>query len=284
MPIDPGRVVGAELPETEHAWESDDVILYHLGVGAGNPPTEPGELEYTYEGALKVLPTFATIPVFSSMMGVLALDGLDINPAMILHGEQSIRLQGTIPTEARVVNRGRVTHLYDKGKGAVVVVEITTSTADGTELFTNVASLYVRGEGGFGGESGPEPSHVPPSRDHDAEVSSPTLPQQALLYRLSGDKNPLHADPAFAAFGGFDRPILHGLCTYGVVCKAVVDQLLDGDVTAVRGVDARFTGVVFPGETVVTRAWREPGLIVVEARTAEREQVVLSNAAIHLAD
>lgn len=284
MPIDPERVVGAELPETEHAWGSDDVILYHLGLGAGNPPTEPGELEYAYEGALKVLPTFATIPVFPSMMGVLALDGLDVNPAMILHGEQSIRLQGTIPTEARVVNRGRVSHLYDKGKGAVVVVEITTSTADGTELFTNAASLYVRGEGGFGGESGPEPSNVPPSRDHDAEISSPTLPQQALLYRLSGDKNPLHADPAFAAFGGFDRPILHGLCTYGVVCKAVVDQLLDGDVTAVRGVDARFTGVVFPGETVVTRAWREPNRIVVEARTAEREQVVLSNAAIHLAD
>lgn len=284
MPIDAERVVGAELPETQHVWDSDDVILYHLGVGAGNPPTDPGELEYAYEGSLKVLPSFAAIPVFSTMMGVLALDGLDINPAMILHGEQSIRLHGTIPTEARVVNRGRVSHLYDKGKGAVVVVEITTSTADGTELFTNTASLYVRGEGGFGGDAGPEPGHLPPPRDHDVEISSPTLPQQALLYRLSGDKNPLHADPAFAAFGGFDRPILHGLCTYGVVCKAVVDQLLDGDVTAVRGVDARFAGVVFPGETVVTRAWREPDHIVIEARTAEREQVVLSNAAIHLAD
>lgn len=283
MPIDPERVVGAELPETEHAWSADDVILYHLGLGAGNPPTDPGELEYAYEGALKVLPSFATIPSFSSMMGVLGLDGLDINPAMILHGEQSIRLQGKIPTEAKVVNRGRVTHLYDKGKGAVAVVEIATSTAQGTELFTNTASIYVRGEGGFGGEPGPEPGHLRPERTPDAEFSSPTLPQQALLYRLSGDKNPLHADPAFAAFGGFDRPILHGLCTYGIVCKGVVDQLLDGDVAAVSGVDARFTGVVFPGETVVTRAWREPDRIIAEASTAERGKAVLSNAAVHLA-
>lgn len=282
MPIDPERLVGAELPETEHAWETDDVILYHLGVGAGDPPTDPGELEYTYEGALKVLPTFATIPVFSSMMGVLGVGGLDVNPAMILHGEQSIRLQRAIPTRARVVNRGRITHLYDKGKGAVVVVEIATSTTDGTALFTNTASLYVRGEGGFGGESGPEPGHVPPARDHDIEIASPTLPQQALLYRLSGDKNPLHADPAFAAFGGFDRPILHGLCTYGIVCKAVVDELLGGDVTAVRGMDARFVGVVFPGETLVTRAWRDSDRIVFEASTVERGQRVLSNAVIHL--
>lgn len=283
MPIDPERVVGAELPETEHAWDADDVILYHLGVGAGNPPTDPVELEYTYEATLKVLPTFATIPMFSSMMGILGLDGLDINPAMILHGGQSIRLHGKIPTEACVVNRGRVTHLYDKGKAAVAVVEITTSTADGNALFTNTASIYVRGEGGFGGEPGPEPGHLVPDRTHDAEIASATLPQQALLYRLSGDKNPLHADPAFAAFGGFDRPILHGLCTYGIVCKAVVDELLGGDVAAVTGFDARFAGVVFPGETVVTRAWREPDRIVVEANTAERGKAVLSNAAVQLA-
>lgn len=282
MPIDPERVVGAELPETEHGWDADDVILYHLGVGAGNPPVDPGELEYTYEATLKVLPTFATIPMFSSMMGVLGLDGLDINPAMILHGEQSIRLHGEIPTEASVVNRGRVTHLYDKGKGAVAVIDITTSTADGTALFTNTASIYVRGEGGFGGEPGPEPEHLIPDRTHDAEIASATLPQQALLYRLSGDKNPLHADPAFAAFGGFDRPILHGLCTYGIVCKAVVDELLGGDVAAVTGFDARFAGVVFPGETVVTRAWRESDRIIVEASTAERGKAVLSNAAVHL--
>lgn len=283
MPIDPERVVGAALPETEHGWDADDVILYHLGVGAGNPPTATGELEYTYEAALKVLPTFATIPMFPSMMGVLGLDGLDINPAMILHGEQSIRLGGEIPTHAKVVNRGRVTHLYDKGKGAVAVVEVTTSTVDGNELFTNTASIYVRGEGGFGGDPGPEPGNLIPDRVHDAEIASPTLPQQALLYRLSGDKNPLHADPAFAAFGGFDRPILHGLCTYGIVCKAVVDELLAGDVAAVGGFDARFTGVVFPGETVVTRAWREPDRIIVEASTAERGKAVLSNAAVHLA-
>ncbi|MFP5332580.1 MAG: MaoC/PaaZ C-terminal domain-containing protein [Acidimicrobiia bacterium] len=282
MPIDPARLLGAELPQTEHGWDSDDVILYHLGVGAGNPPTDPGELEYTYEASLKVLPTFATIPMFSAMMGILGLDGLDINPAMILHGEQSIRLNRPIPTTARVANSGRIAHLYDKGKGALAVVEVVSRERDGTELFTNTSSIYVRGEGGFGGEPGPEPSHRAPDRRPDVEVASPTLPQQALLYRLSGDKNPLHADPGFAALGGFDRPILHGLCTYGIACKAVVDGVLDGDVTRVAGFDARFAGVVFPGETVVTRAWTEDDGIVLEAVTAERGTAVLSNAKVHL--
>ncbi|MDX1447626.1 MAG: MaoC/PaaZ C-terminal domain-containing protein [Acidimicrobiia bacterium] len=282
MPIDVDRVAGADLPATRHSWDVDDVILYHLGVGAGDPPTDPGELAYVYEGSLKVLPTFATVPMFASMMGILNLEGLDVNPAMILHGEQSVRLHRPIPAAASVVNHGRVTEVYDKGKGAVAVVEISTVTESGEELFTNTAAIYVRGEGGFGGDPGPEPAHRPPQREPDAEFSSTTLPQQALLYRLSGDKNPLHADPAFAAFGGFDRPILHGLCTYGVVCKAVVDHLLDGDVTAVAGFDARFSGVVFPGETIVTRAWRADGAILVEARTSERDQTVLANAAVLL--
>jgi acyl dehydratase len=282
MPIDVDRVRGAALPEAIHTWDADDVMLYHLGVGAGVPPTDPGELEYVYEAGLKVLPTFATIPMFSSMMGILSLDGLDINPAMILHGEHSIRLAGPIPTAATVTNEARVSEVYDKGKGALVLVEVSSIDASGSALFTNVASIFVRGEGGFGGDSGPEPAKSGPERTPDHSVASPTLPQQALMYRLSGDKNPLHADPAFAAFAGFDRPILHGLCSYGIVCKAVVDTIAGGDVSRVTAFSARFTGVVYPGETLVTRMWEDDDGWIVEAATSERGATVISNARLEL--
>lgn len=280
MPIDPDRVRAATLADTTHSWDADDVILYHLGIGAGVPPTDPTELAYTYEPGLKVLPTFATIPMFGAMMNILNLDGLEINPAMILHGEQTVDVHAPIPTDASVTNRARVVGVYDKGKGAIVVVEIVSADSTGRDLFTNTVSIFVRGEGGFGGPQGPEATNTAPQRDPDHVFESATIPQQALLYRLSGDKNPLHADPAFAAFGGFDRPILHGLCSYGIVCKAVVDGVLDGDVTAVSRFGARFTGVVFPGETIVTRVWEESGRFIVEARTAERDSLVISNAAI----
>ena len=148
----------------------------------------------------------------------------------------------------------------------------------------NRFAAFLRGEGGFGGEPGPAPGNEPPARDPDHVVESPTLPQQALLYRLSGDKNPLHIDPSFAQLGGFDKPILHGLCSYGIVCKAVVDSALGGDVAAVAGYRARFSGVVFPGETIVTSMWEEGGRIVVSARTKERDTPVISNAAITLRD
>ncbi len=281
MPIDVDAALGATLPRTEFSWDQDRVILYHLGIGAGDPPTDPGELEYCYEANLKVLPTFATIPPFASMINVGGVEGMDFNLAMLLHGEQDLTLAGPIPVGASVVNEARIAAIYDKRKAAVVVVEVVTRDASsGDELFTNRASLFIRGEGGWGGDPGPPSEDRAPDREPDAVFSSPTLPQQALLYRLSGDKNPLHADPAFAALGGFDRPILHGLCTYGVVCKAVVDGIFEGDVSAVGRYRARFAGVVYPGETIVTRVWDEGERMVVEARTEERGSPVLANAAL----
>ena len=171
--------------------------------------------------------------------------------------------------------------LYDKGSAAVVVIEVESGPA-GDPLFTNRFTVFARGEGGFGGDqNSPAPQNAPPDREPDAVVESPTMRHQALIYRLSGDKNPLHADPDFAKLGGFDAPILHGLCTYGIACKAVVDTLLDGDVNAVARYQVRFTGVVFPGETVVTSMWREGDRIVLSATTTERpDKAVLSNAAI----
>ncbi len=282
MPIDIDKVVGAELPPGESSWSSDDVILYHLGLGAGVPPTDPNELAYCYEGSLKVLPSFGVVPVFGTLMGILAVPGMQVNPMMILHGEQDLEIHKPIPTEAKASHAARITDVFDRVKGASVIVEAKTTDETGEPLFTNRFSAYVRGEGGFGGDRGPKPGNLPPEREPDHVVESPTLPQQALLYRLSGDKNPLHADPSFAAIGGFDRPILHGLCTFGIACKAVVDNALDGDVGAVARYRVRFSGVVFPGETIVTSMWKEGDQILLRAVSKERDAPALTNAAITL--
>lgn len=279
MPIDVEKVVGAELPEANSSWDADDVILYHLGLGAGVPQTDQNELAYTYEKDLKVLPSFAVIPAFGAMVGFGAVEGMDINYAMLLHGEQEVEIHKPIPTAAEAQTSARIADVFDKGKGALVVTEATTSL-DGEPLFTNRFKAFIRGEGGFGGEGGPPPGNAAPEREPDAVVESATMPQQALLYRLSGDKNPLHADPEFSKLGGFDTPILHGLCSFGIVCKAVVDELLGGDVTKVSGYSARFAGVVFPGDTIVTKMWHEDGKILVAAENKERETPVITNAAI----
>ena len=280
MPIDLDKALGAELHETSYSWNQNDVILYHLGIGAGVPATDAGELEYCYEANLKVLPSFGSIPSFASIMGLGAVDGLDFNLALLLHGEQETILSAPLPTSGTVLNRGSITDIYDKGKGAVVVLEVVSETPDGIELFRNRASIFLRGEGGFGGESGPPAANDSPDRPPDAVVESKTMEQQALLYRLNGDPNPLHADPAFAAMGGFDRPILHGLCSYGIVCKAAVDEMLGGDVSQAASYSARFAGSVLPGDTIVTSMWIEGDRVVLSASTKERETPVITNAAL----
>lgn len=280
MPIDLDKVVGAELAPTVATWDDDDVILYHLGIGAGADPVDPNELEYTYEANLKVLPSYASIASFGVLVNLLGVDGLEFNPAMMLHGEQQVTVPAPLPRSGSVTNRGRITDVFDKGSGATVVVDVDSVSDTGESLFSTQATLFLRGEGGFGGPAGPGPAHIPPDRPADHVVESPTLPQQALLYRLNGDKNPLHADPAFAAFGGFDRPILHGLCSYGIVCKAVVDEVLGGDVSAVASYAARFSGAVIPGETIVTSMWDEDDAVVVAATTKERGTPVIGNGAV----
>ncbi|MCZ6456745.1 MAG: MaoC/PaaZ C-terminal domain-containing protein [Actinobacteria bacterium] len=282
MPIDVDQVVGAELVPAGHSWTDEDVILYNLGVGAGNPPTDPLELKYAYEGDLQAVPTFGTIPPFGMMMSMGMVEGFDINLAQILHGEQELIVHSPIPTSGTVTQSGRVVNVFDKGKGALAVMEIVSVLEKtGEPLFTNRSSIFIRGEGGFGGESGPPPGNEAPDREPDHVVESPTLPQQALLYRMvSGDKNPLHADPGFASFAGFERPILHGLCTYGLVAKAVVDSALSGEPGRLASYKARFTGHVFPGETLITRIWDEGDFLAVSAHTKERGTTVLSNASV----
>lgn len=284
MPIDPVKALAADPLVGEFSWDQDDVILYHLGLGAGkDAPTDPAELAYVYENGLKVLPSFGVLPPFPVMFGVNQVDGVDLNLMMVLHGEQELEVHAPIPVEGTVTNTARVVEVQDKGKAAVVVLEVESALPDGTVLFTNRFIIFARGEGGFGGEPGTSTTIEVPDREPDAVIERTTMPHQALIYRLSGDKNPLHADPMFAQMAGFDTPILHGLATYGIVLKAVVDELLDGDVTKVVGWRTRFAGTVFPGDTIVTKAWRTDGGIVVTAETAERGEPVLTNALVEVA-
>jgi acyl dehydratase len=283
MPIDPEQALSAQIEPITSSWDADDVILYHLGIGAGlGKPTDPGELAYTYEQRLTVLPTFAVVPAFPILVKAVMgqVPGLAVNVARVLHGEQDLEIHRPLPISATVEHRARVASLYDKGKAAVFTLEVESGPADQDPWCVNRFTIFARGEGGFGGEPQPPPSNEAPDREPDLVVESPTMSHQALIYRLSGDKNPLHADPDFAKLGGFDTPILHGLCTYGVVCKAVVDNLLGGDTGAVGRYAVRFAGVVYPGETIVTSMWREGDRVLLSATTKERKEPVLSNAAI----
>jgi acyl dehydratase len=274
MAIDTSAV-GKQLPAQTFEYTERDVMLYALGVGATTD-----ELDFVYEKRLKVLPTFAVVPAFPVMMGIGQV--VEINPVMVLHGEQRIDLRSPIPTKGKLTTTGKISAIYDKGSGAVVVVDSETKDAGGTLLFVNTSSIFVRGGGGFGGERGPSASskNVPPERKPDHTIEYKTSPDQAALYRLSGDRNPLHIDPEFAKLGGFDRPILHGLCTFGHVGRAILHACCGGDPAKFKDFEVRFSGVVYPGETIVTQIWRESAnRVLVQATAAERSEVVIANAA-----
>ena len=272
-------LVGKKSDPIPFAYTWKDTVLYALGVGA-----KVDELDYVYEGrGPKVLPTFAVVPSFTSMITVAG--DLGANPMMILHGEQKIILHRPIPANAKLSTVSEVRGIYDKGKGALVVVEARTSDEKGEGVFDNVFSIFVRGEGGFGGERGPEAvkADPPAGAAPDFEVVEATSREQALLYRLSGDVNPLHADPNMAKFGGFDRPILHGLCTYGFAGRAILKGACGGDPTKLRSFGARFAGVVFPGDTLTTRGWKVGAGQYVVTVTTQEGKTVLSNAIAEVA-
>jgi acyl dehydratase len=272
-------LVGKKSEPVPFSYSWKDTVLYALGVGA-----KLDELDFLYEGrGPKVLPTFAVVPSFASMMSVAG--NLGVNPMMILHGEQQIRLHRPIPASGVLATVSEVKGIYDKGKGALVVVEAYTRDERGEPLFDNVFSIFARGEGGFGGERGPEAQKADPPAGAapDFEVVEATSREQALLYRLSGDLNPLHADPNMASFGGFDRPILHGLCTFGFAGRAILRSVCGGDPARLKSFGARFAGVVFPGDTLTTRGFAVgDGRYVVTVST-EDGRVVLSNAIAEVA-
>ncbi|MGW1952103.1 MaoC/PaaZ C-terminal domain-containing protein [Streptomyces sp. NPDC001920] len=272
MPIDAAKAVAAQPRTGEITWNAKDVQLYHLGIGAGTPATDPDELRYTLESRLHVLPSFATVAGSGSpgVISGLSMPGVEVDLAKVLHGGQSLTLHRPIPVRGTATATSRIAAVHDKGKAAVLVMRTEVADSDGP-LWTNDAQIFVRGEGGWGGDRGPSARLEPPVGEPDRVVERSTREDQALLYRLSGDLNPLHADPEFAKVAGFERPILHGLCTYGITLKAVVDTLLGGDVTRVRSYATRFAGVVYPGETLRIRAWSSQGAVRVAVSAVERD-------------
>jgi acyl dehydratase len=248
----------------EYSWR--DVILYHLGIGAS-----ARDLDFVFEGVkggLQVIPTFGVIPAFEVLWQVV--ENLNVDVQKVLHGEQTIFAERPIPPRGRLLTTARLEGVYDKGKAALVRVRSETATEQGEILFRCLAVFFCRGEGGWGGDPGPkgEPHEVPMHRPPDFAIADQTSLNQAVLYRLMGDVNPLHVDPEFAAGAGFKQPILHGLCTFGFAARAILKAACDNDAGRLKEFKVRFSNVVFPGETVTTRGWKmQPGLYQVEAAT-----------------
>lgn len=289
--IDADEAVGAELPETTSRYDERDLALYALGVGAAQDPLDPTELRYVYElhpDGFRPLPTFGVVPALSAVLKVTAegrgAPGLHYGLDRVLHGEQVTELLAPLPPKAKLRHRSTIKDVFDKGKHALVVTEVTSFDADsGEPLVRNQITTLVRGAGGFGGERGPSADvNVPPERPADAVITEKTHENQALLYRLSGDWNPLHADPEFAKAFGFPKPILHGLCTFGYVGRHVIRQFADGDPRRFKSIRVRFADSVFPGETLRTEMWKDGDRITVRCTAVERNQVVISNAAVEL--
>jgi acyl dehydratase len=279
MPIDVDVALAAELPTSEFSWSSNDVQLYHLGLGAGSDPMDPRELRYLTDDTPQVLPTFGNVAqtFHVTKPPTVQFPGIDIELSKVLHASEAVIVPGPIPPTGTGIAVSRFTDIWDKGKAAVIWSETTVKAPDGTLLWTQKRSIFARGEGGFGGERGPSTSSEAPEGAPDFELSIPVSPRQALLYRMCGDRNPLHSDPGFASAAGFPRPILHGLCTYGMTAKALTDLLLDGDASRIGSYGARFAGVVFPGETLRVSIWkRGDGFAAVVTAPDRDNAVVLS--------
>jgi acyl dehydratase len=273
MPAISSDLVGLKGDPSTYSWDAKDAMLYACGVGAR--PYE--DLDFLFEGkGPKVLPTFAVIGGMAGMGVMGQLEG--INPMLILHGSEAITLHRELPSAGKVTLQGELTELWDKGSAAVIGIT-TTATDDNGPLFTATANIFARGSGGFGGERGPSTKGVnaPPERAPDHTISDDTRPEQAAVYRLSGDRNPLHIDPEFAKVGGFDTPILHGLCTYGFVGRAILKALCGNDPARFKSFEARFSDVVYPGDTIITKLWVDGNEAIVQAET-QKGNVVLSGA------
>jgi acyl dehydratase len=277
------------FPDLVHRYTERDTMLYALGLGFGQEPMDRGALRFVYEEALQAVPTMAAVMGSPGIWWRDPKTGADA--VKLVHGEQDVRVLRSLPVKGCVIARNRVVSLTDKGagKGAVAVVLRTlVDAASGDTVAESRNVTFLRGDGGFsadGGRSdpGPEPLPAVPERAADVEVSYATRPESALIYRLSGDVNPLHADPDVAARAGFDRPILHGLCTYGMAARAVIEQVLGHDAARLKRLALRFTSPVWPGETVRYELWREgAALLRLRASVDARKTVVLNNGLVEV--
>jgi acyl dehydratase len=274
MPINPDAVNNPPTPPSERSWNSKDALLYAVGVGAGSVDPTGFELEFTTENSKdvqqRVLPTFANI------VGMGVGNVGEFNMAMLVHGGQAIELHREIPVEGKILCSARVVAVYDKGSAAVVVNEAESVDAESGELVMTVRNtMFIRGEGGWGGDRGPSGAvNVPPERAPDHEVTYETRPDQALTYRLSGDRNPLHSDPEFAKMAGFEKPILHGLCTYGFTGRALLHSLCGSDPAKFTSMDGRFSKPVYPGDTLTVKMWVDGNEALFRTETQNGDVVI----------
>ncbi len=278
MALDYDKLMSTVENDLPFSYTDADSMLYALSVGMGRDPLDRRELPYVYEqgDALKTMPTLATVLV-PEMFPV----GLGWDYAQILHGEQRLRLYRPLPPAADLLVNKRVVDAFDRGPkhGALILLEAEGRlAADDTALFTLGCTIVARGDGGFGGPNGKGmPPHRPPRREPDLTCDIGTRQDQALLYRLTGDRNPLHADPARARSVGYDRPILHGLCTFGIACKAILRTICDYDYTLIEEFDARFSSPVMPGDTITTDMWQDGNVISFSCSVRDRGVEVLRN-------
>ncbi|MCK6592889.1 MAG: SDR family NAD(P)-dependent oxidoreductase, partial [Polyangiaceae bacterium] len=289
--IDVDKALGYEFPSLQSSYTDKDLALYGLAVGAGTDPLDTKELRHVYElhpEGFRPLPTYGVVPVIGAVLEMAAqgkqAPGLNYGFERILHGEQFMEVKRELPPHAKLTHKVRIKDIWDKGKNAVVVVEGRSFDESGEEVVYNEIGMVVRGAGGWGGERGPgSDANAPPDRAPDAVVEQKTHENQALIYRLTGDWNPLHADPGFAQNFGFPRPILHGMCTFGYAARAVIKAFAGGDSRLFKNIRVRFAESVFPGETLVTEMWKESdSKIILRSRVKERDKVILSNASVEL--
>jgi acyl dehydratase len=263
----------------EFAYDDQFTMLYALGLGCG---VDQGDLRFVYEKDLQALPTMAVMMAGAS--GAFLTEG-GIDYTMIVHGEQRLTIHRPLPPTGRMISDARLLSVIDKGadKGALLNIASDVRDAGGTHYATATMTLFCRGDGGFGGPTEGELTLAPvPDRAPDLEVAIPTLPQQAAIYRLTGDRNPLHIDPDMATRVGFKAPILHGLCTYGIAGRAILRACCNNDPARIAGLDARFSSPVYPGETVTTRIWRDGNAVAFECVVAARGVTVIKSGACRL--
>jgi acyl dehydratase len=284
MPVNYDHLLNYAIPEVRQRVTKRDSILYALSVGLGQDPMDTRQLDFVdHHRGLKAFPSMAVVLGYPGFW--LGNPATGVDAVKLVHGEQSIELYAPLPVEGEIIGRTKVTGLVDKGagKGALLFSEKRlTDAASGRLLAITRSTTFLRGDGGFGGPAGPVPApHAMPERAPDFTIDLPTRPEQALLYRLNGDDNPLHADPALAAKAGFPCPILHGLCTFGVVGHALLRGLLNYDAGRLRSMAARFTAPVYPGETIRTEIWSDGSF---RARVVERDVIVINNGSMIVAD
>ena len=280
MPIKYDELMALKNLGQKYAYSDREVMLYAYGIGMGADPMDEKELAFVNEAvatprALKVVPTFASVAAWGAGPGEM-----NLNRVMVVDGERDITFHRPLQVAAKLLVDSRVLAVFDKGKdkGAVIRHQTVLKNEKGEELATLVASRFARGDGGFGGpsEGQPEP-HPVPTRPPDKSVDIPTRADQALIYRLCGDRNPLHSDPEFARGAGFPKPILHGMCTFGITCRGILQTYADFDPAAFRRHAARFSAPVYPGETVTIDLWKDDNVISFEARVKARNAVVIKN-------